>query len=182
MTGSSPDDAVDDDAVDIEQVKLRLEGEKVHLEREKLMLEISKARYTNLSVFGSLVIAMTAVMGTTLGTYMQKQISETQVMTKTVEIALDAESPYEAKARAEMLAAVFGDRLPLSLQKFPEINPAVFGSRKDGTIELRKELIKLLADKPQQRGQILRDWQVLFPADKWPTLLGGDTSSVRRNP
>ena len=93
---------------------------------------------------------------------------------------MNSSSPHEATAKAKMLARVFGDGLPKSTaEKVSGIASDEFVGRGSTT---QRELIKLLAQQPKQRQQILREWRAVFPADKWAERLDDVASGVNRKP
>ena len=151
--------------LEIEKAKLALEQEKLEVERYKARLERSKTLWTAMSVVASILVAAGTIV---YGAWSLRKTAEANFVTKAAEIALQGPSPWEARNRARTIAALFGDMLPPRfVERFEKTDPSRFGSEGDETIPSKKELIKLLAERPSQRAQILRDWRSVFPGDDW---------------
>lgn len=89
-----------------------------------------------------------------------------QFQLKAAEIALDVRNSGEIQPKAAALAQLFPDRLPQNFAKNLDPETIRFGPP---TTDAKMELLKLLAQYPNERGAILRIWSHMFPADvgKW---------------
>lgn len=144
-----------------------IEKEKLALEKDKLRVERFKAWWTGASVLGSVLIAA-STFG--FGVWSQHQTAQAQFEIKAAEIALNTENPSATKNKSEVLAQLFPKRLPPEFGK--QFNPDQFSEPDpEADIASKKELLKLLAEKPERRAQIIKDWKALFPDDKWVTDL-----------
>lgn len=77
----------------------------------------------------------------------------------------DAPSPTATRNRAVVLGQLFQDRLPAGFgERFDETRLRSSGA---GEVDAKKELIRLLANHPGERGKVLRNWRQAFPGDRW---------------
>lgn len=134
------------------------------LEEQKLDTERMKARWAAAGAVVPMVVAL-LTLGYSVLSLRRTVIA--QFVTKAAEIALEGPGPLEAINRAKLLAALFGDMLPADFTKrFADLKPTDFG-RVNNPSPAKKELLKLLAEYPSQRTQIIEDWRALFPGDTW---------------
>jgi hypothetical protein len=101
-----------------------------------------------------------------------------QFTTKAAELALQGEGVNEVLHRAALLAQMYPKLLPKDFRNsLAKIEPQEIGrifTQSTFPIALRAEVIKLLAANPQQREQILTDYQNLFSGyPYWQQLRSG---------
>lgn len=151
-----------------------MDDAQLALEKEKLRVERFKAWWTGISVLVSVLIgASTIAVGmwsqkrtAELQLEVQRQAAQAQFAIKAAELAMSADSPDIARGKSLALAQLFPGWLPAGFAQ--QFDAQVFGSEE---APAKKELIKLLADRPQQRARIIKDWLALFPADEWANNL-----------
>jgi hypothetical protein len=145
------------------------EREKFELTERQFKLEVKKANterwksfWTSLGLVVPLLVAAIPVVYSAM-TF--QRTAEIQFSTKAVELALSASSGPEAIGRARVIAALYPDLLPTGYEKrLAALDRARYG---DATVLPKMELMKLLAQQPAHRGQLLADWRMLFPRDTW---------------
>jgi flagellar biosynthesis/type III secretory pathway M-ring protein FliF/YscJ len=96
----------------------------------------------------------------------QRQAAQAQFEIKAAELAMNTDSPDVTRGKSLALAQLFPGRLPAGFAK--QFDAQVFGVEETSS---KKELIRLLAEKPQQRARIIKDWLQLFPEDQWANNL-----------
>jgi len=145
--------------IGVEQEKLLIEREKLLVEREKLALERYKARWTAIGVgIPILVIAATVA----LGIWSQYQKGHDDFSLKAAEILLQSDSPDATKNKAAALQALFPSQLPADFAK--SFQPNQFGAN---TVPSQRELLQLMASRPEDAVRILAMWKSMFPGDEW---------------
>lgn len=150
---------VETSLADAEREKLAIEREKLVVEREKLLVERYKARWSAIGV----AVPLFAVAATVaLGIWSQYQKSRDDFALKAAEILLQGDSPDSTKNKAITLQSLFPQQLPSDFAK--SFDPAQFGA---DTIPSQKELLQLMAAKPENAMQILALWRAMFPEDDW---------------
>ena len=151
--------AFEQQRIDIEKEKLELERVKARIEASKVQLERTKAIWAAVSVAVPILVAAGTIA---YGAWSLRRTAEAQFTARAVEIAWTNSGPREVANKMRALADLFGDLLPKELRtRLENFNPDKYGVR-DRTIEPKKELIRLLAERPAQRKQILRDWRALL--------------------
>jgi hypothetical protein len=137
------------------------------IEREKLKIERFKAWWTGISVVVSVAIGAGTLL---FDVWSQNRTAELQFELKAAEIALNTDNPAITKKKSVVLGQLFPNRLPPEFSKgFDPI--LVLEEDKVHGSDDKKMLIRLLAERPQQRAQILSDWKQLFPSDQWSIIL-----------
>jgi hypothetical protein len=163
--------AFEQQRIGIEKEKLELERVKAQIEASKVQLERSKAVWAAVSVTVPILVAAATIA---YGAWSLRKTAEAQFTARAVEIAWTNAGPREVANKMKALADLFGDLLPKELSaRLQKFDPETYGVR-DRTIEPKQELIKLLAERPSQRTQILRDWRTLLgknDEDKWVSEL-----------
>jgi hypothetical protein len=106
---------------------------------------------------------------------------EAQQLMHLMERSMEAPCPEEAADRARILASVLGKLLPIqtetAVQKLVAERIGRAGLPRD-TVERRMALIRMLAEFPEQRAQILADWETCFgDADSWALHIRQATSA-----
>jgi hypothetical protein len=105
-----------------------------------------------------------------------------QFQMKAAELTLaDSENAMQAKEKARALAALFKSEL-LPKEFAESFDAKEFLLDYGNSNNRRLELIKLVAEYPKERDQILKDWYVLFRWDWWwvEPLLGLDPDGMKR--
>jgi hypothetical protein len=151
-----------------------IEREKLTLEREKLKLERFKAWWTGMSVLVSVLIGATTIWfgvwtqrkTAELQLEVQRQSAQAQFEIKAAEIAMNTDNPDVTKGKSIALTQLFPNRLTPAFAK--QFENEAFAPDE---IASKKELLRLLATKPDQRAQIIKDWGRLFPGDQWIAAL-----------
>ncbi len=137
--------------INVEQENLSIEREKLVVEREKLEVEKYKARWTAIGVaVPILVIAATVA----LGIWSQYQKGRDDFSLKAAEILLQGDSPDVTKNNPNQLSKDFAR----------SFEPTQFGTN---TVPAQKELLQLMASRPEDAVRILAMWKSMFPDDKW---------------
>lgn len=144
-----------------EHQSLEIEREKISIEREKLVVERYKARWSAVSVAVPLLAIAATVL---LGYWGQYQKSRDDFALKAAEILLQGDNPIVTKNKATALQTLFPDHLPIDFAE--SFDPDNYTGEGD-TLPSQKELIKLMASKPENAAQILSMWQAMFPEDDW---------------
>jgi hypothetical protein len=100
-----------------------------------------------------------------------------QALTSThvAETVFRADTPEEATNRARTMATLFGKALPMNVEMSlanPVRERLARGGLPPYVVDARLGLLRLLAEFPQQRNQILADWEACFgERDSWPRHL-----------
>ena len=96
-------------------------------------------------------------------------------LTRMAETAFQADTPEEAVDRGRTIAVLLGKALPIGVET--ALQKPVQGRLERGglppyVVEARLGLIRTLAEFPDQRNQILADWEACFgDRDSWPLRL-----------
>jgi len=163
-----------------ETASTTVEAQKLILEKEKFEFEKAKHRdeitLKNREDFYDFLKVLAAAIGLGIPIWLavwqarvdrQKRIDEEKLQTqlKAAEIAMDATESSHVRARAQMVAALFRGRLPENFASGLDATDIRFGP---GT-QLRLELLKLLAEHPEERGFLVAAWEAMWPGDKDPS-------------
>jgi flagellar biosynthesis/type III secretory pathway M-ring protein FliF/YscJ len=153
----------------------RFEFEKAKYERDR-GLEWGKAW----AAIGSVLVTL----GVGLSAYLfqirtRKRDEALQFQLKAAEIVMDARDTNQARRKAEFLTQLFRDRLdPLDKALKAEHFP-FFGRSQ----ETKEDLLKVLAQHPESRSDIIRAWEILFPWDstdsRWATKSDAEKNAYR---
>lgn len=137
-----------------DKTKSDIEREKNDIERRKLKLEWFKA-WTGVPLLTLAATVFLTVWG-------QVQKARDDFALKAAEIVMNATGPRAAANKADALKQIFHDRLP---PQFAEsFDPEKL--RWKGTDAMNKaELLRLLAEKSENSGEIISFWKALFPSD-----------------
>jgi hypothetical protein len=141
---------------DLGERRLRLDSEKYLRDYD---LEKQKALWATVSVSIPLLLAVLAYL---FQVYARKRDEALQFELKAAEIVMNARDANEARKKAQAMTQMFPHRLPAletalvksEKEPFPYFGPAV---------EVREELLKVLAEHPESRREIIRAWQIMFP-------------------
>ena len=143
-----------------------IEGRKLDFEIQRLSQEKDKARRTTrvqiariLSIFVPLVIA-----GITFyqNVQSQKEQAELNFELKAAEIVLNESNPMATFNKAKALAALFPRRF--SAEFASSFNPDNYGGPDSDNIIT---LLKMIAEHPDQKKAILKNWKSVLPGDNW---------------
>jgi hypothetical protein len=152
-------------ASEIEAEKLELERKKLQLEYDKLALERFKAWWSGVAVIvpsSPSPLPLVSVSG--VNTRRPKTISAL----KAAEIIMNTDNPTVTRNKAKALASIFPKQLPPDFGT--ALNPEDFPGDESGDIvRAKKELLTLLAARPEKTAEILVFWKSLFPDDSWIT-------------
>jgi len=103
-----------------------------------------------------------------------REDSKVQFQMKVAELAFStSQNAMQAREKARALASLFDSQLPANFAE--RFDPKKFRLSYGESNEMRRDLIRLMAERPQERTQILSDWYVLFGWDGWwvePLLSG----------
>jgi len=145
--------------------QIELEKARMSLDQERTKLESTRTVWTAVASG----IPILAVIGTVFyGVWSVKRTVETQTMTKLAELALEGHVPDAMASRARLLAHMLRKSLPKDFER--TVADFQAGSLKTDTapaefIQIRVGMVKLRAEFPSQRQQILTDLLVYFPGD-----------------
>ena len=182
-----------DTSASVEERKLELEikkfefekNEKLDFEKKKFSEEMDHKRLDSsrenrkmwVEFCGVAVPLLVAIIGVWVETYKrrveesaqrisQEESEKLQFQLKAAEIAFDVRNSREIQPKAAALAQLFPERLPKDFAKNLDPDTIRFGPP---ATEAKLELLKLLAQYPNQRTVILRTWGHMFPLDtgKW---------------
>jgi hypothetical protein len=146
----------------IENRKVSLDSARFAFEQQKYErdheLEERKAMYTALGLLLPLYGALVAYV---IQVRARKKDETLQFQLKAAEIVMDARDTNQVKRKAELLTKLFPGRLR-ELEGALKQNDYPYFGRSN---ETREELLKLLAQYPEGRSEILRAWALLFPWD-----------------
>src|SRR5216684_922252 len=141
---------------DMELAKLQIEQHKLDIERKKLHVEQYKARWSAFAVaIPLLVVAVT--LG--VGVWNQNQQNRLAFALKAAEIIMATDKPNVTHEKAIALLMLFPGQLPPNFAK--SFNPNSVGSIDVNTP--RRELLRLMASKPESAIEILRIWTAAYP-------------------
>jgi len=138
------------------------EREKLDIEREKIVIEHEKLKQQRESNFlTGMALVLSALVG--LGTIAynirnaNKQ-ARLQAKLKAIEVVMSAAGPGSAKQRLEIVNDILGGEVRLNLNP-ADLELAGIGAGHD---QNRRELLKMLADHPDNQKSILEQWAVIF--------------------
>ncbi len=146
----------------IELKKIEIEQGKLDIEREKLTIEKQKAMWSAVSVAIPILVVAATV---SLGIWSQYQRSRDDFELKAVEILLSAQTPNGSKNKAKALSAFFPTKLPSNFAD--RFDPSQFDSKTIDTTPTQKEIVQLMASKPEYAMNIFAIWKAMFPDDQW---------------
>jgi hypothetical protein len=159
---------------------LQLERNKYVLQRETLNLEKRWSRRLS----NPLVLAVLgALIGLAVNTYLQHRTARDNFTLEAVKarenfkleaarIVMNSSDVDAARDRADALQKLFPDQLSRNFATALQPSKPVVPENPDlfGDAEPKQALIKLLAEHPRQREQIINDWSAVF-ASNWTKCL-----------
>jgi hypothetical protein len=131
-----------------------------------------------IAALGTGVPILLGLLTLTASIFSVKRTVVAQFTTKAAELALQGERIEEVLHRAALLAQMYPKLLPKNFARnLTKIKPDEIGrifTQSTFPIALRAEVLKLLAANPQQREQILTDFQNMFPGySYWEQVKSG---------
>lgn len=124
---------------------------------EMLRIEKVKAIGTIIAIVVPLLVGATTLV---FGLITLKSQSKTAFEIKAAELIMQSPTPWVAEKRVDVLSQIFPERLKGLKQSFkPEEFPGI------RLHEMKMELIRVLAEQPNQRESIKDDWKKEFPKD-----------------
>jgi hypothetical protein len=109
------------------------------------------------------VIPILSLAGTLwYGIWQQYRKSQDDFAIKAAEIILNTDNADVTSNKAKALGKIFPDRLPENFAS--KFDPSVFSQDE---VTPKKELMALLAAKPEHSKNIVAFWRALFPDDQW---------------
>ena len=175
-----PSDEVELKELSLDERRLKLEEARFAFDQKKYErdrgLEWGKAWAAIGSVLVTLGVGLSAYI---FQVRARRRDEALQFQLKAAEIVMDARDTNQASRKAEFLTKLFPGRLDLletalKAQHFP-----FFGRSQ----ETREDLLKVLAQHPESRGDIIRAWEILFPWDstdsRWATKSDDQRNAYR---
>jgi len=144
---------------------LQLEHQKYELECQKHELEKRKSRWpTNPIVVATVV----AVAGFLANAFLENWKASNEFKLKAAEIVMNSSGVDATKERADALQKLFPDQLRENFGNALRLNKTTQPENPDlaGDPAPKEALIRLLAEHPTQREQIIKDYSAVF-TDKW---------------
>lgn len=149
-----------------EKQRLALDRERLDLDRERLRSENARGVWTEVVSGIPFLIGLGTVI---YGVWSVKRTVQAQTVTKLAELALEGHVPDAVVGRAKLLSGLFKDTLPpdfeTTLEEF-QASRLKTNTAPPEFITIRTGFVRLLAEFPNQREQILHDLLVYFPGDK----------------
>jgi hypothetical protein len=172
---------------EVELKKLSLEERRLKLDTDRFVFDQKKYDRDRGLEWGKAWAAIGSVLvtlGVGLAAYIfqvrtRKRDEALQFQLKAAEIVMDARDTNQARRKAEFLAKLFPGRLDLleialKAQSFP-----FFGRSQ----ETREDLLRVLAQYPESRSDIIHAWEILFPWDstdsKWAAKSDDEKNAYR---
>ena len=156
--------------------RLAFDQQKAGREQE---LEHYKLLATALSVT---VPALVAALAYVFQVWARRRDEQLQFQLKVAEIVMDVRDSDVARRKAQFLSQLFPKRLEsLSTGLTQDNKLTYFGP----SMERREELLRLLAQYPERKADIIRAWEVLFPwstDQDWFKALKADSTLNRNAP
>ena len=154
---------------EVEQKKLLLDERRLVLDRERFAFEQKKYDRDHGLEWGKAWAAIGSVLATlavAVSAYIfqlrtRKRDEALQFQLKAAEIVMDARDTTQARRKAEFLTKLFPGPLSLLDTALKAQNFPFFGR----SVETREDLLKVLAQHPESRSEIIRAWEILFPWD-----------------
>jgi len=150
----------------LEDRRLALERERLTFDREKYERDHALERMKALGTIGSVAVPLLlAIWAYVIQQNLRRRDEALQFQLKTAEIVMDSRDTDQARSKAALLTSLFPDRLGnlkdmLSKDKDKDKDPLpYFGP----SMERREELLRMLAQYPESRGDLIRAWEILFP-------------------
>ena len=159
--------APEEERISLERERLAIEREKLAIERAKLSLEANKTKWTaigtGLPLLGILATLIVAQIN-------QRRQFERDIEMKAAELVINSKDPDDATGRLRALRQV----LPQYATRFRAGVDSVYTygcPDSVGSTDSSKELLKLIAARPEMADRIKAAWQTSFPCDAWVSTI-----------
>src|SRR6185503_6008486 len=147
------------------------ERKKLELEEKKLEVDKSIALWTRIPILVTLLVGIITIW---VSIWSQRQQAKNAFDVKVAEIIMDSSGPSETLNRAKALSRLFPDRVSEEFTK--SFKPSEIGG---GISNERKiELLKMLIQDRENRPEILRMWNTIYPSDTWLKALTKELTVV----
>ncbi|MBS1786549.1 MAG: hypothetical protein JST85_02435 [Acidobacteria bacterium] len=158
----------------------------IEIKNRAIEVEERKVWTSALATSVPILVALFALIGTIVAA---KKTLVANFTAKAAELALQGEGPEEVINRAKLLARLYKNLLPKDfVERVQELEANQIGrivTQAPWTSELKKEVIELLAEHPDQREQIIADYQSVygysFLSDLKAATLKGLKTNAKRN-
>jgi hypothetical protein len=118
-----------------------------------------------------------------------RQTAQISFETKLLEMALQAPTPRTAISRAKTFAETlnnlgymppkdFGQKLQAYEAALKRFRNTTSDPDEDRTVETKMQMIKLIAEHPDHKQEIVNTWRVLFPGDDWVSSLATENTTT----
>ena len=162
---------------EVDREKLALERERLAFDKEKYQRDHALERKKAFGTIASLAVPLVAaVVAYVLQLFSRRHDATLQFQLKAAELVMDSRDTEQARSKAEFLTRLFPGRvgaIATGKEPLPYFGP---------TMERREELLRLLAQYPETRGDIVRAWEILFPWNEkhdWFQKLKNETTLSR---
>ena len=141
--------------------------------KQNLVLERQKALYSALGRGVPILVGFLTLAG---AIWTANRTAKAQAVNKAAELALLGEGPSEVQNRAFLIKEFYGDLLPNNfVERVQAIDVNKVGrilTQAPWVAELKREIVKVLAEHPDQRQQIITDYRRLYPQyrEMWESL------------
>lgn len=129
-----------DPTPDYEKEKLEIERQKLVLESRKVEIELSKSKWTGISVAASLFAALGTIV---YGLYSTNHQAQTAFEVELAKVIAGSDSPGEALGRAQFFMKLFPNRLPKTF--IGEVEVA--GGASKLAVQTKVKLFEALSEK-----------------------------------
>ncbi|WP_409415728.1 hypothetical protein [Flavobacterium sp. PS2] len=155
--------------------KQKFEFEKLN-EKRKAEYELIKALITGFSLLIPLLLGIYTVRSQIKSARELKKIeSENLFALKAAEIVMSAKNAHGIKSKAEVLLAIFKDRLPENF--ISSFDPKNYHNPGPSS-ESKLELLKLINNNPEKEEDIVKLWLRMYPGDSIEKLFPGDLENT----
>jgi len=177
--------AFDAKLIEVERERLKLVADRLALDRERFADRKDKQKKRRLDSTGISIIVSTVLALITLfynskqQRLLEEETARHAFQLKAAEIVMSTDSPESTRNKAEVLQKLFPQELDREFSAKVKIPPHEC-PQLDGAAEAKEALIKLLAEHPSQRDQIIRDWSAVF-TDQWAQYLKSSNPCLKTN-
>jgi hypothetical protein len=140
---------------EVEVCKLRLQQHQYELDRQKGRDQKVASTLTGVALVASALAGFGAIVFNLVTANRQARL---QAKLKALEVVMSASGPNSAKERLKVIEQLLGTGLVPSADKDMVIEGIGVGHD-----ENRRTLLKLLAEYPEHRQEMLADWAIVFP-------------------
>jgi hypothetical protein len=169
------------DQIDLQELKLNLENEKLRLEIQQLDRWYTSPLWV--AVLGGLFALFSLIIQSRNAATLQKEQADTAIRLKLVDMILASETTNAANKRFDVLHPLFSDYIPTDFRtKIKDLPGTAYQSKKVELFkaiaahpELKEEIIGIFLvlynDERKTFENIVNDWKVAYPGTKWPSEL-----------